>query len=125
MIPRLAIHRRSRIILQILLAVMTVFGFLGYALVKLRGTLSRDPCSIASTMAFLAGSQLCDRRAGIIPHGAEFMSDQQLKRVFDRRVFSLGWWMIGEGEAPAVATDHARFGVDVGESMGERYKTGA
>ncbi|KAH8686259.1 hypothetical protein BGZ61DRAFT_313724, partial [Ilyonectria robusta] len=91
-ITRLAIHRTSRLILQVLLAVMTVFGFLGYSLVKLRGTLPRDPCSIASTMAFLAGSQLCDRRTGIIPHGAELMSDQQLKRVFDRRVFSLGWW---------------------------------
>ncbi|KAH6972861.1 hypothetical protein BKA56DRAFT_555774 [Ilyonectria sp. MPI-CAGE-AT-0026] len=125
MITRLAIHRTSRLILQILLAVMTGFGFLGYSLVKLRGTLPRDPSSIASTMAFLADSQLCDRRAGMIPHGAEFMSDQQLKRVFDRRVFSLGWWMTAEGEASAVATDHARFGVDVGESMGEKYKASA
>lgn len=125
MITRLAIHRKSRLILQILLAVMTVFGLLGYSLVKLRGTLPRDPCSIASTMAFLAGSQLCDRGAGIIPHGAEFMNDEQLKRVFDGRVFSLGWWMTAEGEASAVATDHTQFGVDVGESTCDRYKASA
>jgi hypothetical protein len=71
---------------------MALLSLASYLLVKIDGTLPRNPCSIASTMAFLAGSQLCDRDAGIIPQGAEYMTDGQLKEAFDGWVFSLGWW---------------------------------
>ncbi|KAK2734394.1 hypothetical protein CKAH01_08067 [Colletotrichum kahawae] len=63
---RLAIHRVSKTILQSLLAATTVLSFVGYNLVKIRGTLPRNPCSIASTMGFLADSQLCDPKTGIL-----------------------------------------------------------
>ncbi|KAF5721021.1 hypothetical protein FMUND_3925 [Fusarium mundagurra] len=95
-ITRFAINPTSKTILQVLLAVIAVLSLASYLLVKIRGTLPRDPCSIASTMAFLAGSQLCDRDSGIIPQGAEYMTDGQLKRAFDGWVFSLGWWQKGE-----------------------------
>ncbi|KAF4436129.1 hypothetical protein FACUT_6701 [Fusarium acutatum] len=95
-ITRVAINPTSKSILQVLLAVIAVLSLAGYLLVKISGTLPRDPCSIASTMAFLAGSQLCDRDSGIIPQGAEYMTDGQLKEAFDGWVFSLGWWQKGE-----------------------------
>ncbi|KAF5989029.1 hypothetical protein FBULB1_1184 [Fusarium bulbicola] len=95
LITRFAINPTSKTILQVLLAIIAVLSLASYLLVKIRGTFPRDPCSIASTMAFLAGSQLCDRDSGIIPQGAEYMADGQLKKAFDGWVFSLGWWQKG------------------------------
>ncbi|OBS25999.1 hypothetical protein FPOA_06529 [Fusarium poae] len=131
---RLAIHLTSKIILQILLAAMAVLGLASYLLVKIDGTLPRNPCSIASTMGFLAGSQLCDPSSGIIPKGAEYMSDKELAKVFNGWVFSLGWWHTQrssevqsseyenvdatgseqEDGAESIQEVSKRFGVDVG-----------
>ncbi|WAO97271.1 Hypothetical protein NCS54_01499000 [Fusarium falciforme] len=91
-VTHLVIDSTSKRILQILLAIMTGLSLLGFVLVKIRGTLPRDPCSIGSTMALLADSQLCDRESGVMPQNAEHMSERQLKQVFDGWVFSLGWW---------------------------------
>ncbi|KAF3806668.1 hypothetical protein GCG54_00004301 [Colletotrichum gloeosporioides] len=77
---RLAIHKVSKIILQSLLAATTVLSFVGYSLVKIRGTLPRNPCSIASTMGFLADSQLCDPKTGILPKDASLMTEQELTK---------------------------------------------
>ncbi|KAF5689868.1 hypothetical protein FDENT_4182 [Fusarium denticulatum] len=108
-VTRFAINQTSKTILQVLLAVIAILSFASYLLVKIRGTLPRDPCSIASTMAFLAGSQLCDRDSGIIPRGAEYMTDGQLKKAFDGWVFSLGWWQKEEASVESeVPNDDAR-----------------
>lgn len=141
-VTHLVVDRISKLILQILIAVMTALSLTGFMLVKVRGTLPRDPCSIGSTMAFLAESQLCDRASGIIPEGAENMSEKELRKVFDGWVFSLGWWSTGTSvvggkgsgsgrESPqslkdndssarltftTVALDEKRFGVDVGKA---------
>ncbi|KAJ4258021.1 hypothetical protein NW762_008158 [Fusarium torreyae] len=95
-ITRLGIHSTSKLIPQILLAVMAAFGLAGYFLVRLKGILPRNSCNLASTMAFLAGSQLCNPDSGIIPQGAEFMSDDQLKQAFNGWTFSSGWWQSEE-----------------------------
>lgn len=89
---RLKIHGTSAIVLQALLGCMVLLGLVGYARVKIRGTLPREPYSIASTMAFLAGSQMCEPGAGIIPLGASFMKEPDLVRALNPWVFSLGWW---------------------------------
>ncbi|KAI1066779.1 hypothetical protein LB506_012078 [Fusarium annulatum] len=141
-ITRFAINPTSKTILQVLLAVIAVLSLAGYLLVKIRGTLPRDPCSIASTMAFLAGSQLCDRDSGIIPQGAEYMADGQLKKAFDGWVFSLGWWQKGEASVESEErSDDARtsgetdspnetreekktlgrFGIDVGRATVSKF----
>ncbi|KAF5005494.1 hypothetical protein FDECE_8072 [Fusarium decemcellulare] len=139
-VTHLIIDGTSKLILQILLATMTVLSVIGFALVKIRGTLPRDPCSIGSAMALLADSQLCDRASGIIPKDAEHMSEGQLRRVFDGWVFSLGWWISGPSVAPSLTSEdiqgpdaarklasdaditvrqsEKRFGVDVGKASG-------
>lgn len=89
---RLAIHRVSKFILQSLLAATTILSFVGYYLVKIRGTLPRNPCSIASTMGFLADSQLCDPKTGILPKDASLMNERELCQSLHGFVFSLGWW---------------------------------
>jgi hypothetical protein len=132
-ISRLAIHAHSKLILQVQLAVMTILGLLGYVFVEMRDTLPRDPCTIASSMSFLAGSRLCDPNAGVLPRGAELMTESQLDRALGRWRFSLGWWKARVGVAeewePAntlggrnqstdtmstVEDTEYRFGVDVG-----------
>ncbi|RSL50541.1 hypothetical protein CEP51_015332 [Fusarium floridanum] len=91
-VTHLVIDGTSKFILQILFATMTGLSLLGFLLVKIRGTLPRDPCSIGSTMALLADSQFCDRELEVIPQNAEYMSESQLRQAFDGWVFSLGWW---------------------------------
>ncbi|KAF5570131.1 hypothetical protein FPHYL_1407 [Fusarium phyllophilum] len=141
-ITRFAINSTSKTILQVLLAVIAVLSLASYLLVKIRGTLPRDPCSIASTMAFLAGSQLCDRDSGIIPEGAEYMTNGQLKKAFDGWVFSLGWWQKGEASVESEETNEGarisgdtdspnearegqrtfgRFGIDVGRANVSKF----
>ncbi|KAH7205624.1 hypothetical protein BKA60DRAFT_466459 [Fusarium oxysporum] len=141
-VTRLAIHTTSKLLLQILLGLMALLSLASYLLVKIDGTLPRNPCSIASTMAFLAGSQLCDRDAGIIPQGAEYMTDGQLKEAFDGWVFSLGWWQkeeasveseepndyastLGDRDVPDEAQEGqrtpGRFGVDVGRASVSKF----
>ncbi|WZH46645.1 hypothetical protein QYS62_007735 [Fusarium acuminatum] len=139
-VTHLIVDRISKLILQVLLATMTVLSFMGFCLVQIKGTLPRDPCSIGSTMALLADSQICDPKSGIIPEAGQQMSESQLRRVFDRWVFSLGWWSSGSSVAPSQAPEDIqgsvtarkldsdtvitnmqggkRFGVDVGKANG-------
>jgi hypothetical protein len=91
-VTHLELQRTSKLILQILLSAMTTLSAVGFILVKIRGTLPRDPCSIGSSMALLVDSQLCDRDSGVIPEGAQYMSEKELRNTFDGWVFSLGWW---------------------------------
>jgi hypothetical protein len=139
-VTHLIVDRTSKLILQILLATMTVLSLIGFCLVRVKGTLPRDPCSIGSTMALLADSQICDQGSGIIPEAGQQMSESQLRRVFDGWVFSLGWWSSGSSVAPRLAPEDVqgsdtarklasstvitempgekRFGVDVGKANG-------
>ncbi|KAF5703235.1 hypothetical protein FGLOB1_9171 [Fusarium globosum] len=141
-VARLAIDPTSKLILQILLAFIAALNLVGYLLVKISGTLPRNPCSIASTMAYLAGSQLCDRDSVIIPQGAEYMTDGEQRKAFDGWVFSLGWWQKGEASVESEErSDDARtsgetdppnetregqrtlgrFGIDVGRANASKF----
>lgn len=137
-VTRLAIDRTSKLILQIMLAVMTLLGVLAYTLVRFQGTLPQEPCSIASAMSLLAGSQLCIQ-GGIIPDKPAIMTDQQLEHILKGKVFSLGWWSTREEtlREPLLAGEEiahefgdpledtlsvgeefcVRFGIDVGECL--------
>lgn len=91
-IARLKMNNASKLTLQIMLAVMIVLSGIAVRLVKIRGTLPRDPYSMASVMGFLAGSKMSDPESKIIPPGSEFLSLDGLVKVFDGRKFRLGWW---------------------------------
>ena len=54
-------------------------------------------------MSLLAGSELCNRH--VFPEGAEFMTDKELEKAFDKYLFGLGWWDNREGRR--------RFGIDM------------
>jgi len=57
--PRLVQDNSSKLALQVLLAVMTACAAVAYLTTKMRHVLPCNPCSIAGTMALLAGSDLC------------------------------------------------------------------
>lgn len=128
-ITHLVIDQTSKLALQIVLGAMAVLVLTGFCLVKIRDTLPRDSCSIGSTMGFLADAQLCDQDSSIIPEGAEYMDEKQLKDVFDGWVFSLGWWGMDNPAAERTALnttqdsirlrtkqDGKGFGIDVGRA---------
>ena len=79
-------------VVQIMLAVMTVLGAAGFWLSDLRGTLPRSPCSIASTMGLLAGSDPCIPAEPKPPKRTEWPERREMEKVLDGWLFSLGWW---------------------------------
>ena len=91
-------------ILVTLLSTMTVCALLARLTFKPRGLVSKEPTCIAARMELLAGSRLLP----MIPQGAEWCSDEELKRagIFDGMVLRLGWW--GEEEKGNV-----RYGIDI------------
>lgn len=138
---RLKVNATSKLALQILLGVMTALGLGAWWLTNLRRTLPRNPCSIASTMALLAGSDLCDGPDPLIPENALSMSKQEQLELFSGWMFSLGWWRRAEKFSSSVHATHEaqfsetllvkqeseewRFGIDVGmpERLGFRERT--
>ncbi|KAJ8132865.1 hypothetical protein O1611_g763 [Lasiodiplodia mahajangana] len=125
-VSRLIIDHTSKLILQILLAAMSVLMALALTQVRLRGLLPRSPYDIASTMALLAGSKLCSE--AFAPEGVEHMTDKQLKEVFGVHEFGMGWWRrhpddtlrADNPEEEDVCEEDLekwRFGIDVGQPV--------
>ncbi|KIW24361.1 uncharacterized protein PV07_10079 [Cladophialophora immunda] len=112
---RLKQNATSKLVLQIFLGIMLACGIFVYGGRNMRRVLPRCPWSIAGTMSLLAGSEIIDRK--IIPVGAEFMSDEELKKVFEGYVFSLGWWdTTTDGVNSPGGQKQQRFGIDVGKA---------
>ncbi|PIA94427.1 hypothetical protein CB0940_08954 [Cercospora beticola] len=121
---RLHVNFVSKMILQVVLASMIIMGSFAFWLADLRETLPRKPTSIASTMAFLAGSDLCGSAGSppLIPPNALQMNSAEVARVFDGWFPSLGWWSksrkAGSNGLEGMMTDkqeeERRFGIDVG-----------
>lgn len=146
--PRLVQSATSTIVLQVLLGVMLLCGILAYLLTPMRNVLPCNPCTIAGTMALLAGSKLCwsidedvceccgkrrtqdadsmihaigevdhhEERTESIPHGAEWMNDTDLRAVFSRMRYTLGWWNRGYGAG--TRGEGKRYGIDIGRADG-------
>lgn len=110
---RLAQDETSKIVLQVLLAIMFVCGVSAYLLADTKGVLPHSPTSIAGVASLLAGSELVDR--SLVPRGSELMGDKGSKRegIFEGELFGLGWWEGGEEGKGA-----RRFGIGVGKAEG-------
>lgn len=108
---RIAQDEPTKIVLQVLLAIMFVCGAATYLLTDTKGVLPHSPTSIAGVASLVAGSELVDRR--FVPRGSEWMSDKQLKRegIFQGKLFGLGWW-----ESAEEGKGGRRFGVGVGKA---------
>lgn len=88
----LKMNNTSKLTLQIMLGVMTLFMAVVVKIVRIRHTLPRSPYIIGSVMGFLAGSRLCDPKEGIIPPGSEVLNESEMARLLKEWEFRLGWW---------------------------------
>ncbi|KAM0706042.1 hypothetical protein Q7P35_007402 [Cladosporium inversicolor] len=139
---RIEFNQASKITMQVMLGVMALLGACTHLASDLRGTLPRKPTFIASRMALLAGSDLCEGQKALLPPNAIHTSEKELDKLFDGYMFGLGWWRqtaasCGESDIPDRETcqddqagtyNHAeetlcetkrryrrgRFGIDVG-----------
>ncbi|KAI0165796.1 hypothetical protein GGR57DRAFT_448770 [Xylariaceae sp. FL1272] len=128
---RLIIDPTSKLILQIILATMAILEALALSQIRLRGLLPRSPCSIASVMALIAGSDL--RPWEFPPEeriGGKTFSHEELRKAFCEQPFRMGWWQ--QNDVNSLASDnHARdidgqpeqekaglrFGIEVGNPV--------
>ncbi|KAE9375289.1 hypothetical protein N431DRAFT_480609 [Stipitochalara longipes BDJ] len=105
--PRILQHKTPKIILQTMLAVMTLCAIGAYLLMRdMRRLLYHEPYSIAGMATLFAGSELCDLEIDGVP-GCEELDERERKWewIWRNGTVSLGWW--NEGERP-------RFGIDRG-----------
>jgi hypothetical protein len=114
---RLQVNFSSKLALQIMLGVMTLLGAGAFWLTDLRGTLPRNPCSIASTMGFLVGSDLCDSEKPTLPKGAEWLKRRDLEKVLEGWLFSLGWWTHRQRERVGGHHSHGHGHDDTGQAL--------
>ena len=73
---------------------MLVCAIAAALLIDTRQVLPKNPCSIAAVVSLLADSEFMDPKDGIIPPGAEWMSDEELEKsaVFTGYRFRMGWF---------------------------------
>lgn len=108
---RLAQDKASKVVLQVLLAVMIVCGAAAYLLIDTKGVLAHSPTSIVGVASLLAGSELVDRN--FVLRGSEWTRDKELKRegIFKGELFGLGWW-----EGAEEGKGGRRFGIGIGKA---------
>ncbi len=106
---RLAQDEASKIVLQVLLAVMFVCGVAAYWLADTKRVLPHRPTSIAGLASLLVGSELVDGNFG--RRGLEGMGEKGWGKEggFEGELFGLGWWEEGKVR---------RFGVGGGKAEG-------
>ncbi|TGJ83560.1 hypothetical protein E0Z10_g5212 [Xylaria hypoxylon] len=124
-VARLTIDYTSKLVLQILLSIMLLLEAGAVWQMDLRGTLPRKPYSIASIMGFLAGSSICEPT--FMPKGAEWMSKDELSRLFGYRTLGLGWWDDDYQDTGNDETEHPRnlrYGIDFGEPHERSFRAG-
>ena len=98
-------------VLEALLAVMLLCGLLVACLLDTKKVLPKNPCSIAALASLLADSRLVDEQSGILPPGAEWMSEAELKERLSGYRFRMGWFNQTEKGG-------GRFTIDVADSNG-------
>lgn len=89
---RLVQNTISTHVLSCLLGAMLVCASMASWLMSTKFVLPKNPCTIAAMMSLLADSNIFEK--GVMPEGAEWMSDKELKRreVFKGMKFKMGWF---------------------------------
>lgn len=105
---RLMASAISTRILEGLLAVMWLCGIIAMLLLRTRGILPKNPCTIAAMTSLIADSEML----ALIPEGAEWWDAVEMDKqgLFDGYLFSLGWWQSGSD------SQSKRYGIDIGRA---------
>ncbi|KAL2351578.1 hypothetical protein BJ546DRAFT_1103870 [Cryomyces antarcticus] len=102
---RLVQSKVSTRILQGLLALVCVYVAVTISIMDTRDVLPRNPCSVAAVTSMLARSEMLD--SSVNTEGYEWRDSDELASMYERWVFSLGWW----GEK---GSNERRFEIDIG-----------
>ncbi|KAK8097607.1 uncharacterized protein PG998_013093 [Apiospora kogelbergensis] len=96
----------SKIVLQVIVAVMFASGISAYLLIDTKTVLQRNPCTIAGMASLLVDSAICNGQlADIVSQD----TDSVHSSIWGSLTFSLGWW---EDEHE----QERRYGIDVGQA---------
>lgn len=76
--PRLVQHKKPKLALQIMLAVMFTCGTLGWLLGDFHKVVPWNPCTIAGIAVLFAGSRMCDPRLQIWRKSRQFRDQQNM-----------------------------------------------
>lgn len=102
---RIRQNRASKLVLQIVLAAMTLCGIIAHLTMNPKALLPNNPCSIVGVAKLLADSDMC----GLHDNAVRTKKGATLDGWF----FSLGWW--GAREAGNLKPGEGRrFGIDIG-----------
>ncbi|KAI0412439.1 hypothetical protein F5X98DRAFT_322688 [Xylaria grammica] len=126
-VTRLKLNKTSKIILQVFLGTMVLFGGIAWRCVDMR-VLPRNPYPIASGMALFAGSRLIKESTqgpgGSRQQGQQMVIKRKPLVILKGKRFRLGWWEDSRASAdndresdstPQVLSSTVRkiFGIDV------------
>jgi hypothetical protein len=119
---RLVQDPMSTRVLEALLGAMLLLAALNTVLMKTRGVVPKNPCSIAAAASLLADSNILDA----LPRGAERMSSEEIERRagFKGKTFYMGWYEKDETAEKQRQTvrgkSFAIYMVDAEQSEGQR-----
>jgi hypothetical protein len=127
LVSRLTVDVTSRLVLQIILVAVLTLETVALSQIRLRGLLPRSPCSIASVMALLAGSNSC--HSNFISENEERMDQKGFGKSFRKYIFRMGWWDDHENTQVQTTTyggggenvKGSRFGIDIGGATRLRF----
>ncbi|KAI0972812.1 hypothetical protein F4678DRAFT_478649 [Xylaria arbuscula] len=111
-VSRLTVDFKSKLTLQIMLGVLWILTLLAFWLDSPRGLLPRNPFSIASVMALLADSRICNEDE---PLATQWSSDHDLALLFEHYDVKLGWWKKNDGDQGDDQTSW--FGINTGKPV--------
>ncbi|KAK8880092.1 hypothetical protein PGQ11_001386 [Apiospora arundinis] len=96
----------SKIVLQVILAIMFTSGILAYFFIDTKTVLQRNPCTIAGMATLLVDSAICN---GPLADSISQDTDHVHNSIWGSLAFSLGWWE--DEDSP-----ERRYGIDVGQA---------
>ena len=96
---RLVQSELSTRLLQAILGALLLCVGVVYLTVDMRKVIPKAPGTIAAVLSLMADSRFLDEKEGLIPPGAELMSDAEWERegIWKGKLFRMGWWDEGEG----------------------------
>lgn len=84
---RLVQDRASTRVLQALLIGLIVCSITSLLTVRLTNVIPKNPCSIAAQASLISGSSILNN----LPHGSQWMDDEEFNALFEGEKYSMGW----------------------------------
>ncbi|KAF7171126.1 hypothetical protein CNMCM6106_005613 [Aspergillus hiratsukae] len=91
-------------ILDAILGGMVLCALISLGLMQTKQILPKNPSSIAAVASFLDGARML--RSDVIPPEAQWCGDEKLRKVFEGRRFTMGWWVVDRASETSHHDNH-------------------